>query len=129
MQFQEATLYWGKWLALGNPLLPKGMQDAITPRVQNLRNILCFLLFPAIIILGLIHFTWYVALIGLAFAWFGSGIIGVLLLPKSESQYFKKKLERSLVRRRARYIRRDDVERAEAADHLIKQLRDGSAKS
>ena len=59
MKFQQATLNLGKELAPGNPSLTTGFQDAITPKIQSLRQIIWPILILAIFIYGTIFYKWY----------------------------------------------------------------------
>ena len=121
MRFQGATLYWGKALAPDNPLLPRGMQDAITPRSQTVRNII---LMPSGIVLavaGFFWFQWYIVLGAIFVALIGSGFVSVLL-PRPESGHFWNVLLGNLHTRRLRFEGSRDFERFEAINDLAAKL-------
>ncbi len=54
MAFQQATLFWGKSLAPSDELLPTGMQNAITPKIQTIRNFLTPVFLLAALVGGII---------------------------------------------------------------------------
>jgi hypothetical protein len=102
MKWQGATLYWGKALAPYNELLPRGMQDAITPRSQTIRNLLVYAAIVSLLAYGFTYFSWYVPLSVLFGTLFCSGAIG-LMLPKPESPYFQSRIRAQLVKRYRHY--------------------------
>jgi hypothetical protein len=59
MAFQKSTLFWGKRLASDDELLTSGFQDALTPKLQTIRNIFIFISFLASSVAGLILIRWY----------------------------------------------------------------------
>jgi hypothetical protein len=96
MRFQGATLFWGKAIAPHNPLLPRGMQDAITPSWQTARNLLNWPLLFVVFVGGAWLHAWYVGLGAVAAAWFGSALVAVLLLPGYSSPFWFKRILRTL---------------------------------
>jgi hypothetical protein len=46
-----------------NPFLPNGMQDAITSRSQNTRNILFAMLIFTVLVVGFFIIKWYMAIL------------------------------------------------------------------
>ncbi len=125
MAFQRATLFWGKSLVatngLSDRLLPRGMQDAITPKAQNMRNLLHPLLLLAVFIGGIILFKWYVGIFGLL-ATFMLGSVFLGFFPQPNSRFFHTKLIRDLEARRSQLQANGDRIRLEAIDHVIEML-------
>jgi len=120
--FQGATLYWGKLLAPTNPLLPRGMQDAITPASQNVRNITSWLMHLGLLIGGFFYFRWYFVLGVFVLALLLSFFIYILIIPASNSSYFLQRILSSLKRRKARYLSADDRVRVFVLEDIIDRL-------
>lgn len=118
MKWQGATLYWGKALAPNNELLPRGMQDAITPPAQTSRNILTVIMPLVLFMVGFVFFRWHVPVLTLLCTFLGSGIVGVAL-PKSESLYFCDRIRAQLVKRLHRYRQAGDLERFDAMQEVL----------
>lgn len=121
MKWQGATLYWGKALAADNPMLPSGMQDAITPPIQSARNILTFVAPLALLIGGFFLFRWYLAIGIVVLMWFASGFIG-FALPKRHSRFFRDRIRKSMQRRLAAYAASGDQMRCLAMQHTISKF-------
>lgn len=120
---QEATLFWGIRLRKDNPLLPAtGMQDAITPRSQTARNILCMTALVAIPIVGVWRLGWPAGVGGTVMAVVVSSLLRSLL-PKPGSPYLFSVIVRGLSRRRAAFARASDTAGVEAASTAITRLK------
>lgn len=121
MRFQRATLRFGKRLAPDNEFLPQGMQDAITPPIQTVRNLLWPVAMLAVLVFGVISFPTYIGIVGLIAVWIGSGVI-VPFLPPPDSIYFRRRILASLRRRQRRYAGQGDRIRLEAIAEVIERF-------
>ena len=150
VRFQEATHHWGRILAgqqsleaelseleyydidlktkkhkegylRGYASTQRGYQDAITPRIQNLRNVIHLISIPAIPIAGFIFFSWYVPLLGLFLFFLLWSNIGSIL-PRVNSSFFKKRIISGLNFRRKLFGYLKNDLKVEAAEHFIDEL-------
>ena len=121
MRFQAATLFWGKKLQPDNELLPRGMQNAITPSFQNIRNLFIPISVIVIIVLGFIFFEWYVALSSGAVTFILGGLISNML-PKPESNYYYRKIHKVLLKKKNKFIKIDNDLKLEAVEKIISLL-------
>ena len=145
-KFQSATHFWGrrmagetsveaelakagegddgahqKGVALGRSVFNRGFQDAITPQVQNVRNILFMMGVVATPIIGFIYQKWYVAILGFIAVWF-LVIIMKKMLPHPGSDFFKRRILSSVRSRVARYERGGNALKAEAGNYMLMLL-------
>lgn len=156
-RFQEATHHWGRIIAGQQSLefeidqvmksdkdvkekkyqesylrnyakKQNGFQDAITPRMQNLRNSIHLISMPAILIVGFIFFKWYFPLVGLiTYIVVWSNFTN--LLPSVNSLYFKKRIIRGLITRGKWFDLLNKSEKADATIYFIEQLEDAVTDS
>jgi len=120
---QEATLFWGSRLGEDNPLLPRtGMQDAITPPVQNVRNIVALSSLLAIPAVGVWQLGWVAGLVGTIAMLAASAVIRSFL-PKPQSLYFSQVIIRGLSRRRDLFAGASDEHGVQAADAVLTRLK------
>ena len=122
MRFQGATIAWGKALASNNPLLPRGMQDAITPSSQTVRNLLMFAGWLSVPVVGLACFRWYVGVAALLAVWVCSAVISVCFLPRPDSRFFKNRILHGLRARERAYAAAGDDMRLAAIREVIQRL-------
>ncbi len=122
MRWQGATLYWGKRLTPANPYLPRGSQDAITPPIQTVRNLVMWLGLAALAVIGLFLFQWYIVVIAVAAVWLTSGFIAIVFMPAAESSYFRDRIRRSLVKRGHGYTKSGDDLRAALVQELVEAM-------
>jgi len=106
-------------LSPDNPYLPRGMQSAITPAAQTLRNISMFVLWITTAILGFTYSGWLAAVVAVVGGTLASGMIGVLLLPKVDSDYFRTRIRKSLESRLSKYRQSGDQIRSTAMSEVI----------
>lgn len=123
LNFQDTTLSIGKKLAPNNEYLPRGFQDAITPEMQNFRNITWHLGIFFVFILSFFVTEWYLAvLIGL-----GTFFILVPLLirfmPKPESKHYLQIIDSNLQKKLKFYQSKGDKERMEAMKMIIQRFK------
>lgn len=146
LKFQDATHYWGrrmagetsveaelakagegdegayqKGVALGRSIFNRSFQDAITPQVQNVRNVLFMVSVVAIPIIGFIYQEWYVAILGFIAVWF-LVIILKKMLPHPGSDFFKRRILSSVSSRTARHERSGNALKAEAGNYMLMLL-------
>jgi hypothetical protein len=120
-KFQRATLYIGKKLAGGNPYLPTGFQNSITPTIQTIRFIISIILFIITVAYCFIFFKWYLALVFIIVMFIATSIV-MAFLPKEDSDYFKKKIKTGLLKRKLHYMNIGDDEKDEAIDYILMQF-------
>ena len=118
LRFQGATLYWGKKLQPDNELLPRGMQNAITPSFQNFRNIFLPISIILLMVLGLFFIKWYLALISGPVSFILCGFVSKIL-PKPESKYYYEKIHRVLMKKKRLFQKSNDSLRIEAVENVI----------
>jgi len=121
MRYQGATLLWGKAITPDNPLLPRGMQDALTPGIQTLRNILTWVSWIAVPIVGILTHNWWAGLLAFVAAFLGSGF-AAQCLPKSNESFLYRRVLHNLKRRREAYSRAGDTTRAVVATDLLERM-------
>lgn len=118
---QSTTLWAGR--RIGEPEFesqhPKGFQDAITPKAQTTMNILVFILYFAILVIGSI-IKWYVGVAGVVIALFSSVIIGRFL--SNDLERYLLSLINNMARREADYRKDNDTMRADAAHDMLERL-------
>jgi hypothetical protein len=95
------------------------MQSAITPAAQTLRNISMFVLWITTAILGFTYSGWLAAVVAVVGGTLASGMIGVLLLPKVDSDYFRTRIRKSLESRLSKYRQSGDQIRSTAMSEVI----------
>jgi ABC-type multidrug transport system fused ATPase/permease subunit len=118
---QSATLWAGR--RIGEPEFetqnPKGFQDAITPKAQTTTNILVFILYFAILVMGSI-IKWNAGTAGVVIAVFASVIMGRFL--SNDLDRYLLGLTNNMARREADYRKDNDTMRADAAHDMLERL-------
>lgn len=125
MRFQEASLYWGKQLNPENSLIPRGMQNTISPLYQNIRNFFLPISILLIIIIGIYLVNYYIGIILGLIAFILGGAISKIL-PKTYSKYYYLKIHKVLTTKKNRYKKRNDELRLFATEEIISLLEDVS---
>ena len=120
LNFQKATLAWGREISKSG-LLPSGLQDAITPKSQTLRNIILFLLIAAVIVCGFVLYPWYFAILCIVSTFILTGIL-MAVLPKANSDYFYRKIRQDLLKRQFKFEKIGDFERESAICDILSKL-------
>ena len=121
-RFQATTLWAGKVLA-GKELseqMPRGFQDAITPKNQNRRNTIIPILYLAIIVLGCMQ-AWYVCIAAVIVALVAGAIADRFIPDKLE--YYLLRVAWALDNREADYRKENDLMRADAARHMASSVK------
>lgn len=116
--FQRATLFWGKRLAANNEYLPTGLQDAITPMAQTIRNIAIPILLIGTGIFGAFLVGWYMAVLGPLATFVLAGFL-LRVIPKPEYDFYKKKILRGLKKKEVNYGKNNDAARLLATEEVI----------
>ncbi len=120
---QMTTLALGRLLSSKYPKDPgAGVQDAITPKAQTIRNLMIFVL--AIILFGLTTYTyaWYHGLWVVIVCIIVSFIIGPIFSLRPGAQRFVVSITSNMKRRHQTYLNAGDTIRAQAIIELIEQL-------
>lgn len=128
MAFQKSTLFWGKKIAPDNEYLPTGLQDAITPRWQTLRNLLMPILILGSSVAGIFLIKWYMGVIGPIVLFIIANFLSVTL-PKCDSRFFKDRIIRDLNRRLIFYRSRSNEPRIFPIEEVIQRMRDADSES
>jgi hypothetical protein len=112
---QSTTLYVGKKIAPKDTehLMSRGLQDAITPKLQDTGNMILPICYIAIFVLGTIE-KWYLGAVLLIVALILGILIKIIFIPKKLSFYVKYIIY-DLYNRSANYNKKGDKDRAEAA--------------
>lgn len=121
-RFQATTLWAGKKLA-GKQLseqMPRGFQDAITPKSQDKRNMITPVSYVVIIVLGCIQ-AWYVGIVAIIGALFVGAIADRFIPDKLE--YYLLRVAWALDNREADYRKKNDMMRADAAHHMADSVK------
>jgi len=123
-RFQATTLWAGKKLS-GHEFaeqMPRGFQDAITPKNQDRRNIIIPILYLTIIILGSIQ-TWYAGIVAVIATLFIKAIADRFI--PADLEYYLLRIAWALDNREADHRKENDLMRADAAHEmadLVKEL-------
>jgi hypothetical protein len=120
---QATTLWAGKILAgyEFSQQMPRGFQDAITPKSQTIRNLVVHLSFILILVFGSLQ-AWYLGIVAL-FAAYLTYMIAAILIP-DDLEYYLLRLISKLDNREADYRKNNDVMRADAAHEMSVRLKD-----
>ncbi len=121
-RFQQTTYALGKKLTEDNPLLPTGLQDAITPKIQTVRNIIYPSLILVIFAYGIIFYKWYWGLGFAVLTFFVVIPILKLIFPRAGSDFYKEKIKGDLLKRLAQYKKTGDENREVAMSEILSRL-------
>ncbi len=119
MNFQKTTLILGKKLAPDNPLLPAGFQDALTPKLQTVRNVTYFMLVLVVLIYSLIYYKWYYAAGFAGLTFFVMTPILKIALPKPGSDFYEQMIKKDLLKRQAQYSEAGNIEKESAITEIL----------
>jgi hypothetical protein len=132
--WQEATLYWHNQITrliklkdLQYPASPwtsanLSVQDHLTPKRQNYRNIVSFGGLAAFLIVGFVYFAWYIPLITIAGILFTHSLCFLVCFPKSNSDFLFNAIRRRIVTLRDMSDRLSHFEHVEIFVYLIELL-------
>jgi hypothetical protein len=127
------SLLWGYQLAyhettriIGRSISDTGSKDGFQPAIMSPRSTTLALILYAVIlgsvVYGAIRYGWLAGigvLVGLIIA---SALNKVFLLPKKDSEHFRRMVVHSLIRRHANYLKNGDELRASAVGYLLERL-------
>lgn len=120
LAFTAATLTIGK--SLSDASTSTGYQDAITPPRFSTFAIAVYVICAGGLIYGFCTFGWLLGL-GIAIGFFFVVVLNKLfILPKSDSELFRKIIIRSMLNRHANYLKAGDTLRASAMGMLLEKL-------
>jgi hypothetical protein len=120
LAFNSATLSIGR--SLGDAGTPTGYQDAITPPRFSTFAIAVYIICAGGLIYGFWRFGWLAGL-GTTVAFvFVVALNKVIILPKTESEHFRKIIIHSMINRYANYLKAGDTLRASAMGKLLEKL-------
>lgn len=120
LAFTGATLSIGR--SLSDAGTATGYQDAITPPRFSTFAIAIYIICAGGLIFSSWRYGWLTGLgvtIGFLFV---VALNKVLILPKSDSEYFRNIIIRSMIKRHADYLKTDDTLRASVMGQLLEKL-------
>lgn len=122
LNFAKTTLNLGKRLAPENPFLSRGFQDTITPPLQTIRGITWPILILGILVYGIVLYKWYFG-IGFAILTFFV-VIPILknILPKADSEFYIRRVRKSLLERQSLYIKFGDAAKETAIREILARM-------
>lgn len=124
MSVQGTTLARGRLLVSKSIQFPdSGVQDAITPKRQTIRNILMFSLFLIVVGLTTYAYAWYDALLVLLVTFLTSSILPTILRMKPVSPRLVSVIASDIKRRHQSYLDKGVTVRAQAIEDLLGRLR------
>ena len=120
LAFIGATLIIGR--SLSDASTPTGYQDAITPPRFSTFAIAVYVATLVGIIYGWWKFGWLLGLGVTIGFWVMVVVNKVVLLPKSDSEHFRRIIVHSMIHRHANYLKTGDALRASAMAGLLEKL-------
>ena len=119
----------GTFLALGRLLVYKstlikgtGVQDAITPKMQNVRNIMAMILFVPLFILTTYTYAWYHALWVIIATFLASTAFPIILGMRAGSVRIVSIILSDMEKRRKAYFESGDELRSNTISDLINRI-------
>jgi len=130
LNFQRAIIALARKLAANNPDPTTDYQEAIEamhPRVQTLLIIVSIILLLAAIAVCFVFFEWYLNFLyaGLTLIWVAILVTVLPLiraLPRPESEFYKRKIKRNLLKRQSRYRKAGAVDKELAIEGWVRQF-------
>ena len=123
LNLQGTTLALGRLLVNKSQNVPgAGVQDAITPKAQTVRNVAIFVLIILIFILTTYAYAWYHALWVLFACYISSHIITPIMGIKAGSPRLVNAIKLDMRRRHTNYLKSGDNFRAQAIKALINKI-------
>jgi hypothetical protein len=121
----------GTTLALGRLLVSKssfirgtGVQDAITPKMQTIRNVAAMILFVPLFILTTYTYAWYHALWVIILTFFASTAFPIILGMRAGSVRIVSIILSDMEKRRKAYLKSGDELRSNAISDLINGIKE-----
>jgi hypothetical protein len=99
-----------------------GVQDAITPKSQTLRNLLMFMFILVVFSLTTYQYAWYHGVWVVLVCFFGSPLLSIICGLRPGSPHLVASIAKDMDRRRQAYLNSNDTLRAEVIGELISKL-------
>jgi hypothetical protein len=99
-----------------------GVQDAITPKSQTMRNVLMFILILLVFALTTYRYAWYHGVWVVIACFFGSPLLSIIFSLRPGSPRLVASIAKDMERRRQAYQKTNDTLRAEVIGELISKL-------
>ena len=123
MVIQGTTLALGRLLVYKSTLIKDtGVQDAITPKMQNVRNIMAMILFVPLFILTTYTYAWYHALWVIIATFLASTAFPIILGMRAGSNRIVSIIIRNMKKRKEAYNKSGDEFRSKAIGDLIDRI-------
>lgn len=123
MVIQGTTLALERLLVYESTLIQgTGVQDAITPKMQTIRNIVVMILFVPLFILTTYTYAWYHALWVIVATFLASTAFPIILGMRAGSHRLVSIIIRDMKKRRKAYRESGDELRSNAIGDLIKRI-------
>ena len=123
MVIQGTTLALGRLLVSESAFIQgTGVQDAITPKMQTIRNIAVMILFVPLFILTTYTYAWYHALWVIMVTFFASTAFPIILGIRAGSRRIVSIILSDMEKRRKAYLESGDELRSNAINDLIKRI-------
>jgi hypothetical protein len=125
MVIQGTTLALGRLLVSESAFIRgTGVQDAITPKMQTIRNIAAMILFVPLFILTTYTYTWYHAVWVIIVTFFASTAFPIILGMRAGSARIVSIILSEMEKRRKAYLESDDELQSNAISNLINRIKD-----
>jgi hypothetical protein len=123
MVMQGTTLALGRLLVSESAFIRgTGVQDAITAKMQTVRNIAAMILFVPLFILTTYSYAWYHALWVIMVTFFASTAFPIILGMRAGSRRIVSIILSDMEKRRKSYLESGDELRSNAINDLIKRI-------
>ena len=123
MAMQKTTHGIGRLLMNKSVDVPgAGVQDAITPKSQTMRNLLMFILILVVFALTTYQYAWYHGVWVVLVCFFGSPLLSIIFGLRPGSPRLVASIDKDMNKRRQTYLNSNDTLRAEVIGVLISKL-------
>ena len=123
MAMQKTTHGIGRLLMNKSVDVPgAGVQDAITPKSQTMRNLLMFILILVVFALTTYQYAWYHGVWVVLVCFFGSPLLSIIFGLRPGSPRLVASIAKDMNKRRQTYLNSNDTLRAEVIGVLISKL-------
>ncbi|MFH1236457.1 MAG: hypothetical protein V1685_06010 [Parcubacteria group bacterium] len=125
MAIQGTTLALGRLLVPGSAIISRtGLQDAITPKMQTIRNIVAMILFVPLFILTTYAYAWYHVIWVIVATFLASTAFPIILGMRAGSTRIVSIILSDMEKRRKAYQKSGDELRSTAIGDLINRVKD-----
>jgi len=125
MVIQGNTLALGRLLVSESAFIREtGVQDAITPKMQSIRNIAAMILFVPLFILTTYAYAWYHALWVIIATFFASTAFPIILGMRAGSVRIVSIILSDMEKRRKAYLESGDELRSNAISDLMNRIKE-----